>query len=127
MTIASQDDLIQARKVARELAQAVGFTAVDQTRLAAAVAEIGRNALLYAGSGACEFVGRRRGRSASVAVVVTDQGPGIADVDAALTPGFATGLGLGGGIAGTRRLVDDFAIDSRPGHTAVSFRMARDV
>lgn len=127
MTIGSQDDLIRARQLAREMARTIGFGTVDQTRLATAVAEIGRNALLYAGSGDCEIVCEHDGMVASVAVAVSDEGPGIADIEAALTPGFATGLGMGGGIAGTRRLVDDFEIESQPGRTTVSFKMARRV
>jgi serine/threonine-protein kinase RsbT len=123
--------VVSARGAARELARELGFGVVDQTRIAAAVSEIVRNAVRYAGQGVVMFVVHdregphgvggepRRG----VEVVVADEGPGIADLARVLTGGYSTSGGFGRGIAGARALMDEFEIESRPGRgTTVRMR-----
>lgn len=120
-----EEDIVRARQAGRELAKGLGFGAADQTRLATAISELARNVLKYAGSGVCELTARSQQTANSIQVVVTDQGPGIADLEAALGDGFTTGGGLGMGLPGTKRLVDDFEIHSRPGDTRVAITMTR--
>lgn len=115
VAIASDDDVVAARQAGRRLAEALGLGTTDLTLLATAISEVARNITAYAGSG--EIVVRRveqRGRR-GIEVVARDEGPGIADVDRALQDGYTTGGGLGLGLPGARRLMDDFEIASRPG------------
>ncbi|KAF0116487.1 MAG: putative anti-sigma regulatory factor [Rhodospirillaceae bacterium] len=123
VAVATQDDLIMARQVVRALAREEGFQTVEQTRLATAVGELARNALLYAGKGICTMQVRRNERDVSIVVTMIDEGPGIADIETALTPGFS--MSWGGGLVGARRLVDRLDISSEPGHTEVSITLNR--
>ena len=93
-----------------------GLSLVDQTKLVTAASELARNALMHGGGGLAriEVVTSGRGRS-GIRVGFTDDGPGIADVDLALTDGWSSGAGLGLGLSGARRLVDEFELDSKPG------------
>lgn len=125
VAISGQDDLVQARHTARQMAREEGFSSADQARLATVAGELARNALLHAGKGVCNVTARHTVTSATIAVSVVDEGPGIADIQAALTPGFSANSGWGGGLAGTKRLVDTFDVQSRPGHTEVSASISR--
>jgi serine/threonine-protein kinase RsbT len=110
--IASDDDVVEARQAGRRLAESLGLGATDLTLVATAISEVARNITAYASSG--EIVVRRievRGRC-GVQVVARDDGPGIDDVELALQDGYTTGGGLGLGLPGARRLMDDFAITS---------------
>lgn len=104
-----------ARQTVREIARNLRFTPGDLTLMATAVSEVARNIVSYANSGEI-FVklldqeGRR-----GVLMVARDQGPGIANVELAMTDGYSTGRSLGLGLPGARRLVDEFAIESAPG------------
>ena len=112
--IASKADLVLARRVGRDLAQEAGLSRTDQALLAAAISELGRNILSYAGEGRMQLgptAPPRRG----VEVIAIDQGPGIADLALALQDGYSTGGGLGLGLPGTRRISDEFEIRSKPG------------
>ena len=107
-------DIVAARQAARELAARLGFSRTDLTILATAVSEMTRNIVRFAGTGevVIELIdGHRRG----VQVVARDTGPGIPDVDKALTDGYSTYDGLGLGLPGARRLMDEFAVVSEPG------------
>jgi len=107
-------DIVAARQAARELAARLGFSRTDLTILATAVSEMTRNIVRFAGTGevVIELIdGPRRG----VQVVARDTGPGIPDVDKALTDGYSTYDGLGLGLPGARRLMDEFAVVSEPG------------
>ncbi|MDO8210496.1 ATP-binding protein [Conexibacter sp. CPCC 206217] len=118
--IASDDDVVAARQAGRRLAESLGLGATDLTLVATAISEVARNITAYAGSG--EIVVRRvdvRGRS-GVQVVAYDEGPGIADIERALQDGYTTGGGLGIGLPGARRLMDDFSISSSEGGTTVT-------
>ena len=112
--IAGEDGIVRARQCARELARELGFGAVDQSRIATAVSELARNVVRYATGGRGEARLRRLESNGKVGleVVVADDGPGIANVEEALQAGFTSGTGLGMGLPGARRLMDDMQIDS---------------
>ena len=116
--IAAQDEaaIVMSRGAVRELARALGFTVVDQTRIATAVSEIVRNVVLYAKRGRIQFgVLGDRGHGAGIEVVVEDEGPGIGDTARVLAGGYSTSAGFGRGIAGARVLVDEFLLETEPG------------
>lgn len=123
LSVIKEPDVVAARSAGRELAKALGFSTADQTRLATAISELTRNILRYAGEGACEINSEAGPNRTKITVVVEDHGPGIADIDAAMKDGFTTGGGLGAGLPGTRRLVHEFEIVSRPGHTRIVIGM----
>ncbi|MFF1613992.1 ATP-binding protein [Amycolatopsis sp. NPDC058278] len=111
-----EEDLLAARHAVRAAAVAAGFSIVDQTKIVTAASELVRNAYIHGGGGTMtvEAVQNRAGRL-GLRLRVRDEGPGIADVDQAMTDGFSTGAGLGHGLGGTRRLVDEFDLDTAPG------------
>jgi serine/threonine-protein kinase RsbT len=117
--IATDADIVRARQVGREMAAAAGCSATDLTMVATAISEIARNLLTHAGGGQIEMgmveVGGRR----CLEIVASDEGPGIADIERALEDGYTTGEGLGLGLPGARRLMDDFTISSELGHGTV--------
>lgn len=127
--VASEDDIILARQRARMLAGDLGFGAVDQSRIATAVSELTRNVLRYAVGERGDVVIReveRAGGSRGIEVVVSDSGPGIADIDLVMRPGYTSGRGLGLGLSGTKRLMDEMLIDSVVGRgTTVTVRKWR--
>jgi serine/threonine-protein kinase RsbT len=116
IAIESDADVVTARQRARALAVELEMPSTDQTLLATAISEIARNITAYAERGevVIERVRDRNGRE-GVRVVARDEGPGIADLEMALTDGYTTGGGLGLGLPGARRLVDDFDIETAPG------------
>jgi serine/threonine-protein kinase RsbT len=115
VTIAAEGDVLSARRQSRELARDAGFSIGDQTVIATAVSEIARNILLYAGRGevSCDIVTTADRRA--LTIVARDQGPGIADVELALQEGYSTAGGLGLGLPGARRLMDEFSVVSAAG------------
>ena len=115
IAIDSDADVVKARQRARALAITLDMPSTDQTLLATAISEIARNITTYAGEGEVALRVRREGARAGIEVVATDEGPGIANVELAMQDGFTTGNGLGLGLPGTRRLVDDFELDTTPG------------
>ena len=119
------NDIVVARQACREMAHELGFSSADQTRLATAVSELTRNVIQYADEGVCVVTDESENESAVIRVVVEDHGPGIADVEKALEPGFSTSGGLGAGLPGAKRLAHGFAVSSEPGHTVVQLRMVR--
>lgn len=123
INITGDADIVTARARAKEMARALGFSRTDQTVIAAAVSEIARNIVVYAGAGEIRLQAEHdRGRWALVAVA-QDEGPGIADVQQALTDGYSTAGSLGVGLPGARRLMDDLEVDSEPGRgTTVTVR-----
>jgi serine/threonine-protein kinase RsbT len=125
--IAGEQDIIVARQRAREIAKALGFGMVDQSRVATAVSELARNVVRYATEGRGEAYFRRLdGVKVGVEVVIADEGPGIENVDQALSEGFSSGHGMGMGLPGARRLMDELTIDSIPGRgTVVTIRKWR--
>ena len=116
LRIQSGDDVVRVRQHVRNAAASSGLSLVDQTKLVTAASELARNTLVHGGGGMArvEVVKSLNGRS-GVKLHFTDEGPGIADVDLALTDGWTTGGGLGLGLSGARRLVDEFELNSKPG------------
>ena len=116
LPIQSGDDVVRVRQQVRGAAAENGLSLVDQTKLVTAASELARNTLVHGGGGVAriEVVKSPNGRT-GVKLHFTDEGPGIADVDLALTDGYTTGNGLGLGLSGTRRLMTEFRIDSQPG------------
>ncbi|MER6440824.1 MULTISPECIES: anti-sigma regulatory factor [unclassified Streptomyces] len=115
LAITANDGVVLARQKARALAQQCRLSLVEQTKLVTAASELARNTLIYGGGGTMTAaLVEERGRR-GVRLVFTDQGPGIADVDLAMTDGWTSGSGMGLGLSGSRRLVDDFALDTAPG------------
>ncbi len=110
-----EDDVVIARQRARQLARLLGFDAQDQTRIATSVSEIARNAFRYAGGGMVEFGVRGLTEPQLLEVVVSDRGPGIRDVSRILEGRYHSSTGMGLGILGAKRLMDQFEIVSAPG------------
>lgn len=127
--VAGEEGIVAARQLARETAKGLGFGLVDQSRIATAVSELTRNVVRYATGGHGDVLIRELAsteKGNGIEVIVRDDGPGIANVDLALRDGFSTGPGLGMGLPGTRRLMDEMMIDSAPGRgTTVSIRKWR--
>jgi len=113
--IGNEADIVGARQCARQVAQRAGFSQQDQARIATAVSEIARNAFQYAGSGRVEFSIDVGATPQVVWVQVSDQGPGIADLQGVLGGTYESRTGMGIGLSGTRRLMDHFRIQSEPG------------
>ncbi len=111
----AEEDLVRARTETRDLSRRAGLRVVAQTRLITAVSEIARNALKYGGGGELSVQLFQEGCRRGLRVEVNDSGPGIMDVEAAMQDGYTTGGGLGLGLGGSRRLVDDFEITSTEG------------
>lgn len=132
MPIHGEDDIVRSRQRARETAKQLGFGAVDQSRIATAVSELARNVVRYATDGHGEVAIRElspspesRGR-VGIEIVVSDEGPGISDIGQALRDGYTSGGGMGMGLPGTRRLMDEMSIDSAVGRgTVVTIRKWR--
>jgi len=113
--IAANEGVVQVRRQARTLAAGCGLSQVDQTKLVTAAGELARNTLIHGGGGemTAALVAERGRRG--VRLVFADRGPGIADVDLALTDGWTSGNGMGLGLSGSKRLVDEFVLESTPG------------
>ena len=111
-TISSDEDVVRVRQLVRTVAVAMKLSLVDQTKLVTAASELARNTLIYGGGGSAEVTAVEDGRRRGVRIVFADTGPGITDLDLALTDGYTTGGGLGLGLSGARRLVDDFDLHS---------------
>jgi len=113
--ILSDSDVVKVRQLVRTLAQQARLSLVDQTKLVTAASELARNTLVYGGGGAAEVELVANGPRTGVRAVFKDDGPGIPDLDLALTDGWTSGGGLGLGLSGSRRLVQHFAIDTAAG------------
>jgi serine/threonine-protein kinase RsbT len=117
----SDEDVVGLRKQVRERAVAIALSLVDQTKLVTAASELARNTLKYGGGGEVHIDLLADGLREGIGLVFVDGGPGIVDAEQALRDGYTTGGGLGLGLGGSRRLADEFDIDSRRGEgTAVS-------
>jgi serine/threonine-protein kinase RsbT len=116
VAITTDADVVTARQRARSMGGDLGFTSTDLTLLATAISEVARNITAYAGEGevVLRVVRGTNGRE-GIEVIAQDQGPGIANVELALQDGYTTGGGLGLGLPGARRLVDEFELQTEPG------------
>ena len=108
VSIRDQSDIIAARQAGRALARQLGFSSMEQTRLATAISELTRNVVEHAGEGSCSIVDAKNS-AIGIRVTVEDHGPGIVDLDRAMQDGFSTTGGMGAGLPGTKRLVDEFS------------------
>lgn len=122
-----ESDIVAARQAGREAARELGFGSADQTRLATAISELTRNVIKYAGTGVCRITDMSAGSVKMLQVEIEDSGPGIPDIDQAMTDGFTTGGSLGIGLPASKRLVQEFEIDSVPGHTKITIGISRQV
>lgn len=119
LPLRGDEDVVGLRKQVRERAIALALSLVDQTKLVTAASELARNTLKYGGGGVAYLDTLDDGSRRGIALTFVDAGPGIVDIDTALRDGYTTGGGLGLGLGGSRRLVDEFAIDSRVGEGTV--------
>ena len=112
--VVSEADMVAVRRRVREVAAKVGLSLVDQTKLVTAASELARNTLIYGGGGSMELESLN-GPRLGIRLTFVDNGPGIPNIELALRDGFTTGSGLGLGLGGSKRLVNEFEIDSTPG------------
>lgn len=124
MPVRSEGDVVLVRQAVRAWAVQQGFTLVDQTKMVTAASEIARNTVIYGGGGALRLEALQEGIRKGLRLVFEDQGPGIPDVARAMRDGYTSGSGLGMGLGGAKRLVNEFEIDSRPG-TGTRIMLAR--
>ncbi|HZX79983.1 MAG TPA: anti-sigma regulatory factor [Lysobacter sp.] len=115
MPLRSEQDIVLARQAVRQVALQLKFSLVDQTKMVTAASELARNALVYGGGGDMDWTVLREGTRTGLRLAFVDQGPGIPDLALALTDGWTSGHGLGLGLSGTRRLVNEFELHSAPG------------
>ncbi|MET7640794.1 ATP-binding protein [Streptomyces sp. NPDC005438] len=113
--VQSEDDLLTIRHAVRAVSRQVDFPIVDQTRVVTAASELARNALIHGGGGSLHIQLLHEGGRIGVRLIVSDDGPGIDNLEGALTDGFSTGNGLGHGLGGARRLMHAFDVHTRKG------------
>lgn len=116
LTLGTEADVVRVRQAVRAAAVSAGLSLVDQTKLVTATSELARNTLVYGGGGLVTVDQVERDRRRGVQVEFVDEGPGIDDVDQAMTDGWTTGSGMGLGLSGAKRLVDEFELETGPGH-----------
>jgi serine/threonine-protein kinase RsbT len=113
--IASSDDVVRVRQLARSWASELKFSLVDQTKLVTATSELARNTLEHGGGGGVTIEVVENGVRRGIKLTFADRGPGIPNIELALKDGFTTGNGMGLGLSGSKRLVNEFHIESEPG------------
>ena len=117
----SMDDIIKARQLVRDCAIFQGLSLVDQTKIVTAASELARNTLVHGGGGDMRLQALNDGPRRGVKVIFADRGPGIPDLELAMKDGYTTRGGLGLGLSGSKRLVNEFSIESQSGQgTTVS-------
>lgn len=127
VTIASDMDIVTAREQGRALAERIGFSQVDGTVIATAISEIARNIVEHAKRGRITLALCQHGPKVGIQVTAKDEGPGIPDIGRAMQDEFSTGKGLGLGLPGSKRLMDDFEVQSEVGRgTTVVMRKWRE-
>ena len=114
LRLRTDEDVVGVRKQVRERAVAIGLSLVDQTKLVTAASELARNTIKYGGGGEVHLGAFDDGARLGIGLLFVDAGQGIPNIESALRDGFTTGGGLGLGLGGSKRLVDEFDIDSRP-------------
>ena len=124
VAIRNDADVVTARQEARAMGTEIGFSSTDLTLLATAISEVARNITTYAGEGEVALRVLDRGGRQGIEVVASDEGPGIADVERAMQDGYTTGKGLGLGLPGARRLVDEFELRTALG-SGTSVRLVK--
>ena len=111
----SEHDIVLARQLVRKLSQELGFSLVDQTKMVTATSELARNALIYGRGGTMFWEKLQNQERSGLKLLFSDEGPGIPNMDLAMTDGWTSGNGLGMGLTGAKRLVNEFHIDSKVG------------
>jgi len=114
-SLQTQADIVQVRQVVRQWAIQQGFSLVEQTKMVTATSELARNTLVHGGGGTVQLETVTNGSRRGLRLIFVDHGPGIADIAQAMTDGYTTGEGLGLGLGGAKRLVNEFEITSHPG------------
>ncbi|HLR81177.1 MAG TPA: anti-sigma regulatory factor [Bacillota bacterium] len=110
VNIEKEWDIVGARQLGRDIAKSIGFGSVDQARIATAISELARNIYLYAGSGKICFEVIENMDQVGIRMIATDTGPGMKDIGQAMADGYTTSGGLGAGLPGVKRLMDEFDI-----------------
>jgi serine/threonine-protein kinase RsbT len=113
--IRNNEDIVRARQAARMTAEKLGFSVVNKTRIATAVSELARNVFIHGGGGRMEIEKIKKSGKSGIRCTFIDEGPGIPNVEEAMRHGFSTRNGLGHGLPGSKRLMDDFRIESEVG------------
>ncbi|RNF38574.1 anti-sigma regulatory factor [Planococcus salinus] len=113
--IQTEWDIVAARQLGRNVAKELGFGTVDQARITTAISELARNIYLYAGHGKIEIQRLTNNGMKGIMIIAADNGPGISDVRKVMEDGFSTSGGLGAGLPGVKRLMDEFKIDTTQG------------
>lgn len=120
VVIRTEADIIAARQTGRALAASIGFSRTDQALIATAISELARNILKYAGNGEVRFSHKAEMGRDCIEVVAADQGPGIANINDAMRDGFTTSGGLGLGLPGAKRLMDEFHVQTSAAGTRIT-------
>jgi serine/threonine-protein kinase RsbT len=115
LPLRNEQDIVTARQTVRKLTIELKFGLVDQTKMVTAASELARNTLIYGGGGVMQWEIREDGIRKGLRLSFEDKGPGIPDLDLAMKDGWTSGHGMGMGLSGAKRLVNDFEIDSKPG------------
>lgn len=115
LSVRNEQDIVRVRQVVREWATQLRFSLVDQTKLVTAASELARNTVIYGGGGAARLEAIEEGTRAGLRLTFEDGGPGIPDIALAMKDGYTSGSGLGLGLGGAKRLVNEFDIFSKPG------------
>lgn len=113
--VTTENDIVYVRQNVRKWAVEMKFSLVDQTKMVTAASELARNLLIYGGGGEVHLEKLQEGTRQGLRVIFVDEGPGIPDIEQALKDGFTSGKGMGLGLGGAKRLVNDFDIKSAPG------------
>lgn len=113
--VRNSEHVVRVRKEVRTAAVSLGFSLVDQTKLVTAASEIARNTVVYGGGGTMKMLSLSEGSRKGLKLIFEDQGPGIVDLERALSDGYTSGGGLGLGLGGARRLSNEFDVQSKPG------------
>lgn len=112
VTIKQEWDIVAARQLGRDIAKQIGFGLVDQARIATAISELARNIYLYAGKGKICFEVLENMNRKAIIMIATDTGPGISNISVVMEDGYTTSGGLGAGLPGVKRLMDEFDVKS---------------
>jgi serine/threonine-protein kinase RsbT len=115
MALRHEQDIVLARQQVRKVSQELHFSLVDQTKIVTATSELARNAVVYGGGGVLRWEVLSEGSRNGLRLYFIDEGPGIEDLTKAMTDGWTSGHGMGLGLSGAKRLVNEFAISSAPG------------
>jgi len=115
LELRATEDIVRVRQIARAWAVALGFSLVDQTKIVTAASELARNTLIHGGGGEMRLQALNDGSRRGVKVIFADRGPGIPNIELAMKDGYTTRGGLGLGLSGSKRLVNEFSIESQSG------------